>query len=310
MTGGIMRPHSCWTVLNFSVLAALFLTSKADSEICTTVVVLRRNTVYEVLPGEEVRIKCPVEFCNLSPPTVSWIKLEENYVKVNVSSNNHIKTEWKTLKQQYGESYLIIQKVLRSDSGTYRCQVEGSMSHNIYIKVEDHVQNTTDSSKAKTNGSNTDKSDSKALTMMYVYSAAGTGSFIVMVIIISVISIRGCKRKPKTETQTENQYIEIPMADRPHASSLQPSPRGSPDLMPSRRSSERKTPRTPSEQTSGNNEHLYDQRKQNRDRLRNAAPSEERGSVVYAALNHEIPRTGPQPQRMVEETEYAAIHLV
>lgn len=100
------------------------------------------------------------------------------------------------------------------------------------------------------------------------------------------------------------------MAERAHASSLQPSPRGSPDLLPSRRSSERKTPGTPSELTSGNDERLYDKTKQNRDRLRNAAPAEESGSVVYAALNHETPRTGPRPQRMVEETEYAAIRLV
>ncbi|XP_024865231.1 B- and T-lymphocyte attenuator isoform X2 [Kryptolebias marmoratus] len=313
MTGGIMRPKSCWAVLNLSILAALFLTLKADSEDCTPGMMVRRNTDYKALPGEELRVECPVEFCSSSPPSVSWVKLEGTLVWVNISSNNRIKIEWKTVKQQGGVSYLIFQNINRSDSGSYRCESEGSLSHIIFITVGDQVKNTNDTSKETTNAPSSEKSELEEQIMMYVYCAAGTGAFIIIVIIVTMIAMKGCKRKPKLETQTDNQYIEIPLAEQatPRPSSLQPSPRGSPIPPPSRRPSERKTPRQPNELRSGNKEQLYDQRKQNRNRQRNAEPAEENNSVVYAALNHGAsPRTSARPQREVEETEYAAIRLV
>ncbi|XP_013883160.1 B- and T-lymphocyte attenuator [Austrofundulus limnaeus] len=310
-TGSIMRPNSCWTLLDFCVLARLFLSLKADSKECTPGVMVRRQTVYTVHPGEELRVECPVEFCSSSPPAVYWVKNKENLDWFNITFNSHIKTEWKTLKQNYGVSYLIFQNFLKSDSGRYQCKSEGSISHTIFINTTDHYTNN-ETSKEKTNDS-TDTEQPADSIIIYVYCAAGTASFIIIVIVVSVVSMRGCKRKPNPETKADNQYMEIPMAERPatHTSSLQASPRGSPSLMPSRRSSERKTPGHLNELMSANNEHLYAQRQQSRHRERNTAPSEDGSSVVYAALNHEAPpRTAARLQIMEEKTEYAAIRLV
>ncbi|MEQ2246330.1 hypothetical protein ILYODFUR_037292 [Ilyodon furcidens] len=139
---------------------------------------------------------------------------------------------------------------------------------------------------------------------MYVYSAAGIGAFVIIVIIISVICMQGCKGKSRKEKQTENQYMEIPLADQaiPNAPGLQHSPRGSPHPLPPQRASKRKTPGQPVEPTIS--------RTQDRNRQRNATQMEEPGSVVYAALNHGLqPREAPRPQVQIEETEYAAIRL-
>ncbi|KAF1371824.1 hypothetical protein PFLUV_G00273380 [Perca fluviatilis] len=130
---------------------------------------------------------------------------------------------------------------------------------------------------------------------IYMYFAAGIVPFVIIVIILSVVSMRGCKGKPKKERQTENQYIAIPMVEQPfpHAS-IQPSPRGTPSAPPSRRSTRRITsPSQPNE-------------------LPAPRDNEEEGSsIVYAALNHQLPgaAAGP-PRRQQEETsEYAAIRV-
>uniref|UniRef100_A0A8C6Q663 Ig-like domain-containing protein n=1 Tax=Nothobranchius furzeri TaxID=105023 RepID=A0A8C6Q663_NOTFU len=96
--------------------------------------ILRRNTVYEASVEGELRIKCPVVFCNKSPPAVTWIKWEKTFVPVTIS--DRVQLEW-TTNQQEGTSYLVFHNVLRSDAGTYRCGSGGSVSHNIYLIVNE-----------------------------------------------------------------------------------------------------------------------------------------------------------------------------
>ncbi|XP_036947349.1 B- and T-lymphocyte attenuator-like isoform X2 [Acanthopagrus latus] len=308
----IMRPNHCWTVLRVSILAALLLTLNVDSEDCEFEIRVRRNTVYETSIGEELRINCTVIFCNNSPPTVSWFKLGESVVPVNVSSSNHIKTEWKKIDDSQGISFLVFKKIRMSDSGEYQCQGGGSMGHNINVSVSGNREHTNITHK---NDSNSHISDPEEEDLwMYVYTAAGIVSFVIIVIIISVISMHGCKGKPKKETQTDNQYMAIPMVEQPppHAS-VQALSRGSPSEPPPRRSTRRKTPPSqPSElPLPRDNDPLYGRAKNDRERARTTVEEEEGSSLVYAALNHQLPaRAAARPHREMEErSEYAAIRV-
>ncbi|KAF7214705.1 B- and T-lymphocyte attenuator isoform X2 [Nothobranchius furzeri] len=300
----IMGPESCRNILKLFILAELILAVNADRDECDVEMKVRRNTVYEASVEGELRIKCPVVFCNKSPPAVTWIKWEKTFVPVTIS--DRVQLEW-TTNQQEGTSYLVFHNVLRSDAGTYRCGSGGSVSHNIYLIVNDGKVNDTSTERAKTTNPGT-----KDNFMMCMYSAAGIGAFIVMVIIVSVVSMRGCKGKSKKEPEKESQYIELPAVEWPteHLSGREPSPRGSPNPPPSHRSNEKKTPRQPEEATSGDNEHLYGQTKKIKNSKGKAAPPQEPSSVVYASLNHQLPpRTGARAQIPVEQTEYAAIRL-
>ncbi|XP_036947354.1 uncharacterized protein LOC119015469 isoform X1 [Acanthopagrus latus] len=134
-----MRLNGCLTILHMSILAALLVHLEADSEDCEFEIRVRRNTVYKTSIGEELRINCTVIFCNNSPPTVSWFKLGQSVVPVNVSSNSHIKIEWKKIDDSRGISFLVFKKILMSDSGEYQCQGGGSLGHNINVSVSDVV---------------------------------------------------------------------------------------------------------------------------------------------------------------------------
>uniref|UniRef100_A0A3B4TM01 B- and T-lymphocyte attenuator-like n=1 Tax=Seriola dumerili TaxID=41447 RepID=A0A3B4TM01_SERDU len=303
MTGGVpvMRPNRYWTVLNVSILALLVLALNADSEDCETVIKVQRNTLYEAFVGQEFTMNCTVSFCNSSPPSVSWHKVDQPIDPVNVSSGSHIKTEWKELSHSEGTSYLIFQKILVSDSGLYQCRGGDGVSHNINVSVH---------------GSPTPTPQLPENILMYVYPAAGIVTLVVIVIVLSIISMRGCKGKTKKETQTENQYMAVPMVEQPfpHAS-LQASPRQSPSAPPSRRSTRRSTRRNaPSSQPNEaprDNEHVYGEVKEDTERGRNVV-EDEGSSVVYAALNHQPPpgAAAPRQWRREEEfSEYAAIRV-
>ncbi|KAK9523910.1 hypothetical protein VZT92_017793 [Zoarces viviparus] len=306
-----MRPNHRWAVLHVFILAGMLLTLKADGEYsdCEVELIVNRDIVYEAFLGEELRIHCTVEFCSDSPPPVFWYKSERTNVPVNVSSGSHIKTEWTLLKHLKGKSFLIFQKVRRNDSGAYQCRVGGSVSH--FINVSVHGEGTNVTKNNDTNRGTSDQESPKDL-WLYMYFAAGIVAFVIIVIIISVASMRGCKGKSKSkkETQTENQYMAIPMVEQPflHASP-QPLPRGSPS---GRRSTRRKTPPShPDESPSPkDNAHMYGKTRGDRER-REVAAQEAGSSVVYAALNHLRPAAAAaRPRRPREETsEYAAIRV-
>lgn len=135
----IMRPKRCWTVLHVSIWAALVLTLNADGEDsdCEVEVRVHRNTSYDAISGSELKVKCPVLFCNNSPPTVSWFKLDNtSVVPVNVNSDSHIKTEWENSNHSNnGTSFLIFKNIRISDSGLYQCHSGGTVGHNINISV-------------------------------------------------------------------------------------------------------------------------------------------------------------------------------
>ncbi|XP_070787062.1 B- and T-lymphocyte attenuator-like [Enoplosus armatus] len=316
----IMRPS--WTILHVSIVAALLLTLNADREDSDCEVEIRvwRNTLYEAFLGDDLRMNCTVVFCNNSPPTVSWYKLEKQFVPVSRSS--HIKTEWKRLNHSQGISYLVFQNILTSDSGVYQCGGGGSVSHNINVSVnalyDEHV-NVSQKNDTNIDTFILDKlplflTDGTAENLwMYGYTAAGIVAFVILVIIISVALMQGCKGKSKKDMQTENQYLAIPMVEQPlpHAS-LQNLPRGSPSAPPPRRSIQSKTPPSqPNELPSPrDNEQLYGKINGDRVRKRNTV-EEEGGSLVYAALNHQLPAgAAARPRRPQEESsEYAAIRV-
>ncbi|CAK6980801.1 B- and T-lymphocyte attenuator-like [Scomber scombrus] len=300
-----MRPNHSWTFLHVSVLAGLLLTLNAESEDddCVPDIKVRRNTVYNTSLGKNLRIKCPVTLCNNSQPPISWNKLEKNAVPVNFNRSTHIKTEWENSTPEEGISVLIFQNIQRSDSGRYLCQTGGSVSHYISVSVYDNGERPNDTQE---NATITSESDHKQLgdQWMYVYSAAGIVGFVVIVTIISVISMRGCKGTPKKETHTENQYIVIPMDEQPASHER----RGGPSVPSSRRSTRKKT--RSSEPDELPREHVYGMIKDDQETQRNMA-EDEASSVVYAALNHQLPRAAPvrPPRLMDESSEYAAIRV-
>ncbi|XP_026220282.1 B- and T-lymphocyte attenuator-like [Anabas testudineus] len=205
-----MSPNQCWIILHVSILAGLLFTLNADSEDskCETEIKVRRNTIFKAVVGQELRINCTVVFCNNS---VSWYKVEKTAVPVNISNDSHIKTDWKSLTNVEGISFLMFRNILSSDSGLYGCQSGGSVSHTINVSVHDIAETTTDLwNNTTTQTTNGNSEDDKDDLWMYIYCAAGIVGFVVLVIIISVISMQGCKGKSKKKTQTDNQYMEFP----------------------------------------------------------------------------------------------------
>ncbi|GLD63388.1 B- and T-lymphocyte attenuator-like isoform X1 [Lates japonicus] len=127
-------------------------------------------------------------------------------------------------------------------------------------------------------------------------------------ILAALVLTLNADSKSKKETQTESQYIAIPMVGQPFLDvSPQPAPRESPSAPPPRRSTRRKA--APS-QLPRHNERICDGIKENRERQRNVE-EEEGSSVVYAALNHQLPPgAAARPRRPQEEfSEYAAIRV-
>ncbi|XP_036947355.1 uncharacterized protein LOC119015469 isoform X2 [Acanthopagrus latus] len=168
-----MRLNGCLTILHMSILAALLVHLEADSEDCEFEIRVRRNTVYKTSIGEELRINCTVIFCNNSPPTVSWFKLGQSVVPVNVSSNSHIKIEWKKIDDSRGISFLVFKKILMSDSGEYQCQGGGSLGHNINVSVSGPAFYPA--------------------FPHYAFRVVGIVALIIVVMIIYVASRSGCK---------------------------------------------------------------------------------------------------------------------
>ncbi|XP_017164446.1 B- and T-lymphocyte attenuator-like [Poecilia reticulata] len=217
-----MMSYSCKVLFYVLISARLMVPLDADDDECTTDLKVRRNTIYKVNLGEQLRIECPVKFCNNLPPTICWTKVKEELICLNDNNTNHIKTEWKISYPSEGIFYLVFQSIIMSDSGGYYCKGGGSVSHIIYINVDD--MGTKDTRKPIINDTN-DQSETEPADrfLLYMYSAAGIGSFVIIVIIISVIFMRGCKGKSRKEKQKENQ-AERAMTN---AAGIQFSPRGS-----------------------------------------------------------------------------------
>ncbi|XP_054915024.1 B- and T-lymphocyte attenuator-like [Poeciliopsis prolifica] len=185
----------------FSII--LIVPLDADDDECTTELRVRRNTIYEASLGQELRIECPLVFCDNLLPTICWSKVEEDHICLNKNNNNHIKTEWKISNPPKGIFYLIFQSIISSDSGGYQCKGGGSLSHIIYINIHGTNEDTT-TEKATTNVTN-DQSETGPADrfLMFSYSTAGIGSFVIVVFIISIICMRGSKGK---SDGTEIQY--------------------------------------------------------------------------------------------------------
>ncbi|XP_039648665.1 leucine-rich repeats and immunoglobulin-like domains protein 1 isoform X2 [Perca fluviatilis] len=155
---------------------------------CDIEIRVRRGTVYKALLGEDLRINCPVAFCNNSPLTVSWYKFETTKpVPVDVSSSSHIKTEWTHLKPLEGISYLIFQKILRNDSGQYQCHTGGSMSHSINVSVYGEVKLTT------VTWTTLEPESTEETFWPNVYRVVGIMAFVITVLTVWVASSCGCK---------------------------------------------------------------------------------------------------------------------
>ncbi|XP_078021941.1 B- and T-lymphocyte attenuator-like isoform X2 [Epinephelus lanceolatus] len=177
-----MRPIYHLNIFQVSILAALFLRLEADSEDsdCEVDLKVARDTVYETVTGEDLRINCTVAFCNNSPPTVTWYKREKTDFPVDVSSR--IKMEWELVNH----SFLIFQNIFRSDSGVYQCQSGGIVSHNINVSVHESpaAQDTF---------------------WPYVYCVVGIMAFVIIVVAIYVGSRCGCKGKSRDTREPNHQ---------------------------------------------------------------------------------------------------------
>uniref|UniRef100_A0A8C6UQ55 Ig-like domain-containing protein n=1 Tax=Neogobius melanostomus TaxID=47308 RepID=A0A8C6UQ55_9GOBI len=106
---------------------------------CETEIRVRRDTSHNVSVGDRLKISCPVSFCDNSPPSVTWFKLEtDEYEPVNMS--DRVRTEWE-IKALY---FLIFLKVLSSDSGQYQCQSGNSASHFTHVVVTGKTSDMSD----------------------------------------------------------------------------------------------------------------------------------------------------------------------
>ncbi|XP_022621296.1 uncharacterized protein LOC111236724 [Seriola dumerili] len=186
-----MRSKYCLTILHVSMLALLGGTLEADSDDCETVIKVQRNTLYEAFVGQEFTMNCTVSFCNSSPPSVSWHKVDQPIDPVNVSSGSHIKTEWKELSHSEGTSYLIFQKILVSDSGLYQCRGGDGVSHNINVSVHGVITDETSTVLWTTleQGGVT----AKKTFWPCVYRVVGVMVFAVIVIAVCLTTNQGCK---------------------------------------------------------------------------------------------------------------------
>ncbi|XP_069567965.1 uncharacterized protein [Brachyistius frenatus] len=193
-----MNASSCRTFLHVLMLAVFVLTLDAEGEEtdgkdCSTIIKVRRNTVYNASLGQELRIHCSVSFCNNSTPTVSWIK--PNEPSFYVSSDSHIKTQLNMINSLEGESFLIFQTILRSDSGQYLCQSGNSVSHVITVSVYGDVELTT------VTWTDSDSESGSLTTLksfwLFVYRAIGIMAFIIIVMVIYVASVQMHKEKPR-----------------------------------------------------------------------------------------------------------------
>ncbi|XP_043965387.1 B- and T-lymphocyte attenuator-like [Gambusia affinis] len=199
-----MMSYSFKVLFYVLISARLMVPLVADDDDCTPELQVRRNTFYKAGLGQELRIECPVLFCNNLPPTICWYKVKEEHICLNDNNNNHIKTEWKISNPSEGIFYLLFQSITRNDSGEYRCEGGSTVSHSILIDV--YEMDTNDPRKTKTNDTNDQPVPEQAdRLLMSVYSTAGIVSFVVIVIIISITCMRGCKGKSRTDA-TEIQY--------------------------------------------------------------------------------------------------------
>nr|XP_029137712.1 B- and T-lymphocyte attenuator-like [Labrus bergylta] len=142
-----MTPKSCFTILHVSILAATLLTLEVScTDECHVQIKVRRYTKYKAHLGEELKIDCPVTFCDDTPPEISWFKLNLTGDPINISGGSRFKSEWKPLKHLEGVLVLIIQNFVRNDSGIYWCGSSSSLGHKISVSVNDSVELITDQS--------------------------------------------------------------------------------------------------------------------------------------------------------------------
>ncbi|XP_064814775.1 uncharacterized protein LOC135530372 [Oncorhynchus masou masou] len=329
-----MGPPDCWswTSLPLTILAVLLFHRDAnghDSD-CFPEIGVVRNTVWKASPGQQLKINCSIAFCSNSPPPPSlWCKVDESNNCNPVNTTTIFQTQWTSLTNTTGISFLVFTSISIYDVGLYRCALNGaSVSHSINVTVSDSTVSQSDSF--------------LEWVWPYVYSSAGIMVFVIVVITISMLSMRGCKgacpaRKSRKEDQTENQYMAIPMTQqafpRPnpqshHRGSIrshQSQDRPQPQPRPQAQAQAQPTPQP---------DCIYDNAPARGPRRTHPAPGqaaanqvavpvdtdntysngkekEEESDIMYAALNHQVkPRAAARPaQPRVEGSEYAAIRV-
>ncbi|CAJ1087554.1 B- and T-lymphocyte attenuator-like [Xyrichtys novacula] len=195
-----MKPKYLSFTLYMLVLAAGPLTLEADGKDECEFYIVRRNIKYEAFLGEDLRISCTVKFCDDSPPTVSWFKLERNYendVFILISDSSHrLKTEWQTLKHLEGVSSLIFQNIVTNDSGVYRCESEGQVGRNIKVNV-----------------TGTPNSEDEETFMPFIFYVVGIMGSLIIVMAIYAASKSTCKGDSRNTPDPDHQpsHHALPM---------------------------------------------------------------------------------------------------
>nr|XP_043868259.1 uncharacterized protein LOC122758279 [Solea senegalensis] len=163
--------------------------AESEGSDCFPDIRVRRHTAYEILVGQDLVINCTVVFCSSPPPAVSWLK---THVPVDVSSQSHIKTEWKLFKELEGMSYLIFQKIRSNDSGLYQCRSASDLGHAINVSVRGDIKSTLESGDIKSTTVkpqlNYSLSTLESALWPCVYRAAATMVFFGIVAAICVTS--------------------------------------------------------------------------------------------------------------------------
>ncbi|RVE75512.1 hypothetical protein OJAV_G00017520 [Oryzias javanicus] len=199
------------------VSAVLLLTLNADDkDNCSIEVKVRRNTKYDVFQGEEVRIRCPVAFCSLQPPTVVWYKVDQTQIQISSSSSSSrgIKIVWEQTKLN-GISILVFEMIHRNDSGLYQCAMRGTIGHRISVRV--HGRNEIIKTKT-TNPSSTGNPEVSTVTAttgllteqarsdifrQFFYRTLGVLVFVLVLTAVCFTSKRCYKGRSRTRTRTD-----------------------------------------------------------------------------------------------------------
>ncbi|KAM9836206.1 uncharacterized protein btla isoform 2-T8 [Aulostomus maculatus] len=298
-----MLPHRHHFIRQMSVLAVLLLTLRADTQNCTPEFYVRSNTVYEACVGDHLQIECPVIVCREQDlQTITWYTSPNNSDFGPVTKSTSTDSGWNHFGLLNGTTFLIFRNIQTTNSGLYQCQTGFSRSHKISVIVHGTGQHRSVTYCTSPSTPSLQGAD----MWMYASSVAGIVAFVIMVVIISIVAME-CKGKSKQETRAENQDPPIHLAERPVLhTSLQPSPSRSRPVPPSRQSPRKNAPRDLKDCVYGDIKEMKE-----RQRKTMMEEAEEGSSIVYAALNHDLPAGAPaRPLRPKEEgSEYAAIQV-
>ncbi|KAL6484375.1 hypothetical protein MHYP_G00064200 [Metynnis hypsauchen] len=194
------------SVLNGLLLALILLgivNAQGSAGLCAPAVRVRKNTVYKGSSKSELRVPCPVKYCE-QIPTVRWFRISDTNKAIPVSETDQVTVtqDRSTADEKEIISYLRFKSLSDQDDGIYRCEAAGSKStspsHNINVSVSDNLDTV--------NGTSPTPSPKSLVNwftwMPYIIICSGILGLVTVVLLISFLSLHGsiCSRKAKKQT--------------------------------------------------------------------------------------------------------------